>query len=309
MNTIKNLANAEGFRGVYLLKPAPYQHYLERQSAGTLHENGAALCADPMEQYPWMNAMLLLLMPYQPYLPTAGVSGYYVASNHSYHARNNLISQLNALGIRSDRISVPIRETLLRHGIGIACKNGLTAVPPFGTRFIAQTIAVCVADSLLCERLEAFDRLEYDTCPSGCDRCIKACPSHAIQNDGMNYRFCVRADMEGGLMQPQTMEHMHALLGCEVCQSVCPLNWKIAFQSEVPDAFDLERLLLDEKKPALDLIGKNMNPGGRLLQHALIMSANTGRTDLLPLIEKHLSDSRPHIVQAAEYAFSVLRNM
>jgi len=107
-------------------------------------------------------------------------------------------------------------------------------------------------------------------------------------------------------MQQLTMERMPALLGCELCQYACPLNSKIETEMEFPTAFALEQLLAGNTKAAYDLIGKNMRSGRRLEQHALIMAANLGRTDLLSLAESYLDDTRTGIAQAAEYAISVL---
>jgi len=305
MNDIINQANALGFRGIYLLKPAPYPFFLKRRAEGSLHKNSDHLSADPTKDYPWANAVLLLLYPYKPYVKEYRVSGYYPASNRSYHAVSTLIRYFSERSIRAERAALPIRETLLRHGIGIACKNGLTAVMPFGTRFVAQMLALDIPKELMEYRIDTMSD-QYKTCPESCNLCQKICPTQAISDKGMDFSKCIRADMEDGPMQQLTMERMPALLGCELCQYACPLNSKIETEMEFPTAFALEQLLAGNTKAAYDLIGKNMRSGKRLEQHALIMAANLGRTDLLPMVESHIVDSRIGIAQAAEYAISVL---
>ena len=89
-------------------------------------------------------------------------------------------------------------------------------------------------------------------------------------------------------MPPWVMERMTTLLGCEMCQDACPLNHFIRprpMTDEEKAAFDLERLLSGDLKPALSLIGKNMKKGGKLIAQAAVLAANQKRTDLLPLLE------------------------
>jgi len=207
-----------------------------------------------------------------------------------------------------ERVHLPVRETLLRHGIGIACKNGLTAVQPFGTRFVAQMLGLHVPSEWLQHCMEPSYDVLPKVCSDSCDRCRSACPVGAISEHGMDCFVCVRADMNGQSMKKETMERMPSLLGCEICQFACPYNTDITVDYEVPDALSLENILQGNSKAAYDLIGKNMRSGGRLEQHALILCAHLKRYDLLSLVKTYLDDKRPQVAEAAEYAFSVLHN-
>jgi len=196
MIDLQTHANMLGFRGIYLLKPEPYVHFQIRRKEGTLHENSRHVSDDPTRDYPWANSVLVLLYPYQPYPKTVAVSGYYPASNRSYHAAGILINRLRDRGIRAERAALPVRETLLRHGIGIACKNGLTAVMPFGTRFIVQILVLSAPSEMLLYRIDTQVK-EYKSCSEHCDHCASACPAGAVSKNGMCFTDCIRADMDG----------------------------------------------------------------------------------------------------------------
>ena len=109
-------------------------------------------------------------------------------------------------------------------------------------------------------------------------------------------------------MPEWAMDAMTSLLGCELCQFACPLNDGAATLDEVPEEFALERLLRGEQRPALTIVGKNLNAGGRLIAHACVMAAKGNRCDLLPLIRILRDDSRPGVRTAAAYAISYLQD-
>jgi hypothetical protein len=77
----------------------------------------------------------------------------------------------------------------------------------------------------------------------------------------------------------------------------------------MPDAFRLEELLMGHVKPALAIVGRNLNKKGRIIQHACVIAAKQGRTDLIPLIEPWLEDEREAVRVAAAYALEKLRGV
>jgi HEAT repeat protein len=56
----------------------------------------------------------------------------------------------------------------------------------------------------------------------------------------------------------------------------------------------------------LEIVGKNLNKKGRVIQHACVIAARMGRTDLIPLIEPWLTDEREGVRVAAAYALKKL---
>lgn len=301
MNHIRRLARQAGFHECFVLPPDKFIHYERRLKDGVLAAGGKNLCVDPRAEFPWANALLLLVYGYPPYPKDCGVSGNYPASNIAYHGVRRLIPLLEEHGVLSQRIYVPIRELALRSGLGVACKNGLTAYDGYGTRVAVQTLVASVPE------VRYHPPRPPRTCP-GCGACIRACPSHAITEEGYHVEKCARTYMGKETMPQWAMDAMTSLLGCEVCQFACPLNQEVAIEETVPEAFDLERLLSGQVKPALEIVGKNLNSGGRILCHAAVMAAKGGRRDLLPKLRALLSDDREQVKVAAKYAISLLQD-
>lgn len=302
MEQLRVIAKTHGFAECYCLQPGSFEHYKKRRLIdGALHREGQNLVSDPLNHFPWANALLALIVPYRPFASELHVSGYYLASNAAYHATKPLLQDLMAVDIHAEHADVPVRELLLRSGVGSAMRNGLTAIDGYGTRYAVQVLAANVPD------VEYDDALPRTTPCGNCDRCRKACPSNAISTEGMDFRRCVRAYLCGNEMPVWVMEKMDSLLGCEKCQYACPINNEIAMENSLPPAFNLERILSGDVKPLLALIGSNQKSRGRLFMHASVIAAKQERMDLLPLIVNLLQDPRPQVRSAAQWAISRLR--
>ena len=299
MIPVAQLARQSGFSECFVLPPDKFIHYERRLRDGVLDVSGRSLCIDPRLDYPWANALLLLLHAYRPYKIDSCVSGNYPASNAAYHAARALTARLAEHGVRAERVYVPIRELALRSGIGVACKNGLTAYDGYGTRAVVQTLAADVAD-VVYEAPRA-----PRACPD-CGRCRTACPSQAIAGAGYDFTKCARAYMGKDTMPQWAMDAMTSMLGCELCQFVCPLNDEIVPLDAVPAAFELERILSGQIRPVLEIVGNNLNSGGRILCHAAVLAGKNGRQDLLPQLTALLDDPREQVKAAVKYAIFLL---
>ena len=298
---IDTLATDYGFAACFVLTTEEFIHYERRLADGALHWAGTDLTVDLKATNPWANAILTLILPYRPYADEIPVSGNYPSSNAAYHASNRLIEQLHASGIQAERAYVPIRELLTRNGIGVMLKNGLTYIPGFGTRYSVQTLIANLPEPNYTPKREPIA-----TRCSGCHACERICPSGAISARGYEFKSCARAYMGGDPMEPWVMDAMTCMLGCELCQKVCPYNAGIEPIDEMPDAFRLEEILTGHIKPVLAIVGKNLNAKGRVIQHACVIAAKQGRTDLIPLIEPWLADEREGVRVAAAYALEKL---
>jgi len=291
-----------GFAAYYVFTTEPFVYYEQRLHDGALYWAATDLTANAAKDAPWANAILLLIYPYRPFRDQIPVSGNYPASNASYHAAGKLMRKLNGLGIKTERAEVPVRELLTRNGAGIPLKNGLTYLAGFGTRYSAQALFCALPEPIY---TPAQPLQEARCC--GCHACERMCPSGAISDDGYDFKACARAYMGGDPMEPWVMDSMTCILGCELCQKVCPYNYGIEPLDEVPDAFRLEEILAGNINPVLEIVGKNLNKKGRIIQHACVVAAKQGRTDLIPLIGNWLTDEREAVRIAASYALEKLR--
>ncbi len=300
---LEALAKEHGFAACFVFTTEPFVHYELRLQDGALHSAGTDLSPDLRKTAPWANAIVALLYPYRPYADEIPVSGNYPSSNAAYHASNKLMQDLHSGGIRIERVYVPIRELLTRSGIGTPLKNGLTYIPGFGTRYAVQTLAADLPEP----EYTPLQTPAPARCAS-CHACERICPSGAIRDNGYDFKACARAYMGGDPMEDWVMDAMTCILGCELCQKVCPYNAGIEPIREMPDAFRLEEILAGHIKPVLEIVGKNLNKQGRIIQHACVIAAKHGRTDLIPLIEPWLTDEREGVHIAARYALEKLRS-
>lgn len=299
---IQALAAEHGFAACYVFQTEPFTNYERRLKDGALHWAAKELSIDVRETAPWANAIVALIYPYRPYADGIPVSGNYPASNASYHAAGRLMRTLQAQGIQAERAEVPIRELMTRNGIGIPLKNGLTLLSGLGTRYSVQTLLVEMANL----DYTPAQAQEAARC-QGCHACERICPSGAISDDGYDFRACARAYMGGDPMDQWVMDAMNCILGCELCQRVCPYNFGITPIAEMPDAFHLEEILKGNIKPVLQIVGKNLNKKGRIIQHACVIAARLDRKDLIPLVEAWVDDEREAVRVAASYALEKLR--
>lgn len=299
---IREMAKEFGFAEAFVFSTEPFTYFERRLEDGALHHSGTSLTADVHAVYSWANAILALILPYCPYPDSVPVSGNYPSSNKAYHASNKLIRALNEQGVQAKRAYIPVRELLIRNGVGVPLKNGLTYIPGYGTRYSVQTLLIDLPEV----SYTPVQTQEEPFCTK-CHACERVCPSGAISHNGYDYKTCARAYMGGEPMEDWVMDAMTSILGCELCQSICPYNREIEPVSDVPEVFALEKLLSGDVKPALEIVGTNLNKNGRLIQHACVMAAKLGRKDLLPLIEKLLEDQREGVRVAAAYAVKRLR--
>lgn len=299
---LETFAKELGFAACYVFPTESFGHYKRRLQDGALHSAGTDLIADPKDSSPWANAILALIFPYRPYADEIPVSGNYPSSNAAYHASNRLIDILRADGILCERAYVPIRELLTRSGVGTPLKNGLTYIPGFGTRYAVQTLFVSLPEPVFTATKEPTPA----RCAI-CHACERICPSGAIDEDGYHFKQCARAYMGGDPMEDWVMDAMSCMLGCELCQKICPYNAGIKPIEEMPDAFRLEEILSGKIKPVLAIVGKNLNKNGRIIQHACVIAARQKRSDLIPLIERWEDDAREGVRVAAAYALKKLQ--
>lgn len=123
-----------------------------------------------------------------------------------------------------DTAPISDRHWAVRAGLGWIGKNTLFFHPLYGSMcYIGELVTPCEADC--CDS----PRVNVSPC-EGCSLCVDACPNHAIvQYDGrfhIDARRCTsyntienRADS-----LPAGLDTRGYAFGCDICQSVCPVN-------------------------------------------------------------------------------------
>lgn len=297
---IKELANELGFRECYVLPNEKYDDWERRRESGAFHKGTEYIKADPTEAYKGKNVLLILLWPYSPYEEQL-YSAYYTASNASYHAMTSFVWQLRAKGLEAEKADVPMRHILASHGIGRTLKSALLYIPPYGTRFCLQAVAIRLEEFELSKPMEVSGCLD-------CGLCSKACPNAAIGEDGFDFHRCIRAGISCTPIPEWTMERMSSYLGCEVCQGVCPLNADIKpipAPDELKEAFRIERLLSGDVQDAERLCGKNMSKKQRFVTHAAVLAGNYERVDCLPRLKELAEDESTNESCKAACGFAI----
>ena len=161
-----------------------------------------------------------------------------------YHAVTlNRINQLAELMLEHgaktarpyvDTGPVPERELAERAGLGWVGKNTMLLRPGLGSWFVIGSIFTDLP-------LDIDPPFATDHCGS-CTKCLDACPTEAFVNPyvldatrcisylTIEYKKDIPAELAGQLGG--------WAFGCDVCNDVCPWNWRFATESAVPEFRD-----------------------------------------------------------------------
>jgi len=233
------------------------------------------------------------------------ISSYYLASHLTYLKIQKLVKELNDNGIsakkydKSDLKQLAFQYCNLTRG-----KNNLLFDKKFGSYFVIGAIEIFkdLPPSKLSMGKECLN----------CGQCIKKCPTGAL-NDGFCRDICLRE-----IMNKKTFDVLYSeklsnnILGCEICQSVCPLNDKVErveIKRGLKELLSISNILKDKSQTYKELekyIGKNYSRRTRILNLALNSAKNTKDKSYLPQIFKFLNDECEHIRLNAKLAYEFL---
>ena len=158
-----------------------------------------------------------------------------------------------------------------------------------------------------------------------CTRCLDACPTDAFTEPWhLDASRCLSAwsiEWRGGAPEQERNKQGGLLFGCDICQSVCPWNHKAARKLLGDIRPEYETLTAHNELDLADLITMDpdsfrtrfrktplwrCHPEG-MRRNALIVAANCGRADLLPVISRVAADDTDEDVRAvAQWAAKVL---
>jgi len=306
MTDVFALLKNAGFADGYLLPVAPYTNWTRHRNDGVFHPNTAPLADDPKAAYPWANAVLICVYPYQPYDDETLVASYYPASNRAYHAMKQLLAALNENGIRAEHAETPYREQLAAYGVGSRMDNQLLYIEPYGTYFNLQGAMLALPEPVI-----YTSRREPKEVCDHCGLCKTVCFG-AIKGDyAFDWTRCVHTYMEGDPIPKDAMEWLPSLLGCMRCQAICPKNPKktVPIPEDVKAVLDPVTILMGNRREAEKIVGRNLATPKRLLRQAILLAANRGRTDALPYLLALKETDNDRFGQELDYAISLLQKV
>lgn len=261
---------------------------------------------EPEADCPWIKSLAVLLWPYQPCAADdkgVFVDSYYAASNAAYHAAKALEERFLAAGRQAKaNVSYPAKRAAVRAGLGMIGKNGLLLADGFGTRVVIILMATDIP-------AKDLKREQLRSCQS-CGRCIKACPSGAIDENGMSHpERCLRNFMMEGVVVPTELREKMGmrLIGCDICQRVCPMQPSFALCQTEP--FLLEDLMTEDEQRFTDAvrclgeqIGKNAARPQRVRAQAALLAGNQKKPEYLPVLRAWAQSSFEAVKEHALWA-------
>ena len=155
-----------------------------------------------------------------------------------------------------------------------------------------------------------------------CRRCVGGCPTGALLGDGtLDSRLCISywTIEHRGPIPPSLWAGIGDwLLGCDICQEVCPWNRKArsfwpGFAPEpelaypnLEDFFYLSSKAFERKYAGTVFL----RPGRtRMARNALVVLANLGNPDYLPLVRQGAKDVNPLVRATAAWALARLGDL
>lgn len=244
---VRSLAEKAGFHlvGFARAEPLPERTLLDWLEAGMAADmdwmaERAADRLDPRRLLPGAETVLALACNYfddAPWAQASPVASY--ARGRDYHA--TLQDRLRALrrflraeypGLRDfgsvDHAPLMEKVWAARAGLGYVARNGCLVTPEFGSWVV---LAGMVLDQAV--EPEAYGLGPTEERCGRCRLCVDACPTNALDGEGgVDARRCLSYQtIENSGVAPLELRSAFegTVFGCDVCQSVCPLN-----QSPVP---------------------------------------------------------------------------
>ena len=298
-----NAARAVGFDAAALL-PAEALAYQPNAEAARQRVEG-----DPRALLPQAKSVLVMVSHFTWFSAwpedCAEVSAFYFQSNQTYRAMKTAADALRAQGaLVDDRQRVPAKMWAARAGFGAQGRNTLLCSNEWGTCVTLQTLVTDVEpESAIARPVPTID----EAC-GACRRCVEACPAGALDGRGnLDPEKCLRAWQFSGKATPEALREKNGmrLLGCEICQRVCPKNARLPQIAPPCAPFELERLLRFDKAARAEvgaLIGANEARPGRVLAQAALAAGNGGNRAHRPLLEALCAHENVVVAEHARWA-------
>ena len=211
----------------------PLHEWLRRGWHGDLAymERNADKRMDPRLLVPGAQSIICCVSAYPPPSSTGGIAAY--ARTREYHAdiKQMLFALKERLGIDGklccDTVPISDKHWAARAGLGFIGRHTLLVTPRWGSW-------VNLGEIVTTEECSTYDSPLWSTTQSStchrCNKCVDACPNHAIAPDGppmIDVRRCT-AYYTTHHSRPLPPGHITAgyIQGCDLCQLACPHNNK-----------------------------------------------------------------------------------
>ncbi len=259
-----------------------------------------------------VSTLLLLVYPYHSWGQAdpgcVKISAYYHAAQTAYHNAKKLVQDLHEMGefslLCNDVRLKPILSHLEDFSQG---RNTLHYHKTYGSRFHVQVIGLASTYPFSASIVSN----PWTGMCGNCQKCIQACPGKALTLDGLVRDKCLRQHMMSGNAIPDHMRTLmgNRLLGCDICQQVCPYNKHLPDDCTNAHQFPIERLLKKDVECMASLsiqIGSNMSLPNRVCAQACIAAGNSDDVDLLPILAELCYSPSGTIADHAAWAVKML---
>ncbi|MCX7803099.1 MAG: tRNA epoxyqueuosine(34) reductase QueG [Meiothermus ruber] len=280
---------------------------------------------NPSQRFTWARSVLVLAAPHAyppPPKPPGGlrlgrvaryawVRDYHRLMQPHLEALEHLAQRLGAQAKGYvDTGPLSERSYAVLGGLGWVGRNAMLMRMGEGTYL---TLAVLLTS------LEAPPAEPYPNRCGRCSRCVAHCPTQALLGDGtLDARLCISywtIEHRGPIPDGLWAGIGDWLLGCDLCQEVCPWNRKAQsfWEGFIPepelaypnleDFFFLSSKAFERKYAGTVFL----RPGRtRMARNALVVLANLGNPDYLPLVRRAAQDVNPLVRATAARALAWL---
>ncbi len=284
---IQRLAREKGFAASYILD--------------------ASLAPDAPEG---VATLLLLLYPYHSWgMESPGcarISTYYFAAQDAYLQAKEMVCLLNQAGENARLCNeVRLKPLLSRLKDFSQGRNTLHYHTRFGSRFHMQVIGLAARYPMEEAALRQNED-KPDMCGS-CRTCLHACPTKALAEEGFVRDRCLRQHMLRSTPVPEHLRTLmgNRLVGCDICQQVCPYNAALPEGEAAGKCFPIHDLLKQDADTIARLsgkIGRNMASPNRICGQACIIAGNSKDQAYLPVLNELCHHPSLAVAEHAKWA-------
>ena len=196
-------------------------------------------------------------------------------------------------------------------GLGWFGKNTCLLDKRFGSWLLIGVLVLTVALDI--------DTPAPDHCGT-CTRCLDACPTDAFPEPYvLDARRCISyltIELKTSIPEPLRGPVGNHVLGCDICQDVCPWNRKRHFTAEPglqprsphlhPDLEELARLTPQAFRERFRGTALERPKRRGLVRNACVAMGNSGNPDFIPVLEDLLHDEEPLVREHAAWALEQL---